>query len=74
MIKWDESRCKELEAFEQLLREVSSINNASHCLERIARCIEFGASLDKFSMQRPNFRTFIRQLAIDDMAAKREQT
>ena len=37
MIKWDESRCKELEAFEQLLREVSSINNASHCLERIAR-------------------------------------
>lgn len=71
MNKWDDSRREELESFETLLRELSSINGGSHCLERIARCIAIGESLNAFDLStaRMNFKQFLRSLAIDDRGA-----
>ena len=70
---WDKERCNELEAFEKLLNEVGSINSGSHCLERIARCIDLAATLNQtdFDSGRMSFKQFLRALAIDDRFGKR---
>ena len=68
---WDDSRCDELEQLETLLREVGTINHGSDCLGRIARCIELAEALQRFDLDvdRPNFRRFLRGLAIAERNA-----
>ena len=65
---WDDSRCDELESFGLLLYEVSMINNGSHCLERIARCIELARGLQRsdLGIEHPSFRGFLNSLALAD--------
>lgn len=68
---WTDERCKQLDQFERLIREVRSINSGSHCLERIARCIELADALDRWELEleyvgRSSFRTFLNTLAIAD--------
>jgi hypothetical protein len=67
-VTWTDDRCNELELLGQLLREVSSINHANNCLERIARCIELAEKLgrDDFFTCRDSMLTFLRGLAIAD--------
>lgn len=73
MNDWDNGRCAELEMFESLLRELSSINSGSHCLERIARCIELGGKLSSFDLSaRINFKQFLHALAIADRGRHHE--
>lgn len=45
MNKWPEHRIKELQSFHELLREVTMINHGTHCLERVARCIDLAEKL-----------------------------
>lgn len=65
---WTDERCTELQRLERLLREVSSINSGSHCLERIARCMELSDALTRtdFSSGRPSFLQWLTELAMID--------
>ena len=63
---WTDARCAELEILQTLLREVSSINNGSYCLGRIARCIELAKQLNSGSLRdgTESFHRFLCNLAI----------
>lgn len=63
---WDEGRHDDLKALQRLIREVGSINTGSHCLERIARCIELAETLDRsdYRTGRMTFLNFLTELAI----------
>lgn len=65
---WDNSRCDELRALELLVREVKSINSGSHCLERIARCIELATQIDAtdYTTGRDGFVRWLHAQAIAD--------
>lgn len=67
-LAWTEDRCKELDELGTLLREVSSINHGSNCLERIARCIALAEKLsrDDLFKCRDSLHNFLRGLAIED--------
>lgn len=69
---WTDDRCAELEQLRQLLRDVSAINNGSHCLERIARCIEIADALQQTDFTgRRSFYGFVEDLAIADRSARK---
>lgn len=62
---WPKDRIDDLIALRVLIREVGTINNGSHCLQRIARCIELAEALDKtdYLTGRESFITFLEKQA-----------
>lgn len=65
---WDDGRCIDLDTLGLLLHEVAAINSGSHCLCRIARCIELAGQLNRGdrSTGRQSFMQFLGELAITD--------
>lgn len=65
---WTDDRCAELDALSTLLREVSTIDRGSGCLQRIAKCIDLAESLSKtdFATARPGFSRWLEELAVKD--------
>ena len=61
MKKWNLSRLKEIQALQELLLQVSTINHGSHCLERIERCIKLAERLSKTNLNtgRSSFVRFL---------------
>lgn len=70
---WTEDRWDELDLLEQLVRQVSSINNSTGCLERIAGCIEMAKRLDRTgrNMRRDSFLAWLKQMAREESEADR---
>jgi len=71
---WTPDRLDDLAALGTLLRGVSSINRSTHCLERIARCIEIADKLTAFGDGKVSFHEFLRERARAEYAAQAKTT
>lgn len=71
--EWDDSRWEELELLRTLLFEVSKINSATNCLDRIAKCVEMAERLNSWSKDRrcASFFAFLQNLAEREAKAQR---
>lgn len=66
---WSEYRVAQVEDLKRLVREVLAINNGSHCLERIKRCIDIAYELDStcYDPVRQSFMQFIEHQAVEGL-------
>ena len=74
-MKWTEDRRKELSLLQTLLSDVQSINTGSGALERIRKCVDIAAKLDKNEVMknpRAGFVAFLYTLAADEAKHKKD--
>lgn len=73
---WDESRCKELQMLDELLREVSALNRGSGFIQCVQRSIELAEKLSKFDANsgRPSFKQFLTHVCVNDRFPDQQKT